>query len=284
MESVPLPGDAPALPRRTALGSAVGAPLGRAASAALYPVLGALGAAAIVELVSRANILPNRFFPPATEVARSFATHVVTSGFWSSVGSTLEGWALGLGLAVALAVPIGLVMGTSELVYRATRPIVEFLWPIPSVALIPLALLLFGRTLETKLFLVSLTCFWPILLHTIYGTRSTEPLALATARSFRIPAYVRFYRVILPSAFPSIATGIRLASAAALILSIIAELLVGVPGLGREILYAQESGVPKAVYAYIFATGLLGWALMIGFSRFERWVLRSHGEFASKRL
>jgi ABC-type nitrate/sulfonate/bicarbonate transport system permease component len=271
-------------PDRLAVGRASRDRLRGGAASVFYPFLGVLCAAALVEFVSRADIIPSKFFPPTSHVIDSFASSAMTSGFWSSVGSTLEGWALGLGIAVAVGIPLGILMGSSVWIYRATRPIVEFLWPVPSVALIPLALLLFGRTLETKLFLVSLTCVWPILLHTLYGTRSTDPLAIATARSFRVPPHARFYRVILPSAFPSIATGVRLASAAALILSIICELLVGVPGLGREILYAQESGVPTAIYAYIFATGLLGWALMIAFSKFERYVLRSHGEGASNRL
>jgi ABC-type nitrate/sulfonate/bicarbonate transport system permease component len=256
----------------------------RGASAALYPVLGILGAAAVVEFVSRTNILPNRYFPPASTVAQQFAELVVTSGFWDSVLSTLEGWALGLAASTALAIPLGLAMGTSQLFYRATRPLVEFLWPIPAVALIPLALLLFGRTLETKVFLVVLTCFWPILLHTVDGAHSTEPLALKTARAFRIPRRGRFWHIVLPSALPSIATGIRIGAAAALILAIVAELLVGVPGLGREILLAQQSGQPTAVYAYIFATGILGWVLMLGFTVVERRMLRAQGEFAGRRL
>ena len=137
---------------------------------------------------------------------------------------------------------------------------IEFLRPIPSVALIPLAVLIYGQGLESKVFLVAFASFWPLLIQTIYGVQDVDPVATDTARSFGLGRLERMWRITVPSAVPYIATGIRISSAVALILAVTAELVIGAAGLGREINVARSGGNLDAMYALIVATGLLGWA------------------------
>ena len=122
------------------------------------------------------------------------------------------------------------MIGSSRLLYRALRGVIEFLRPIPSVALIPLAILIYGTGLQSKVFLAAFASFWQLLVATLYGVQDVDPVATDTARSFGLGRIQRLFRVTLPSAVPYIATGIRIASAVSLILTVTAELVIGSAG------------------------------------------------------
>ena len=190
--------------------------------------------------------------------------------------NTLQGWALGLGLAILLAVPAGILVGSSALAYRALRVPIEFLRPIPSVALIPLAVLVYGTGLESKVFLAVFASFWPLFVQTMYGVQDVDPVVTDTARSFGLGRFERIWRIRLPAAVPYIATGVRISSAVALILAVTAELVIGSAGLGRSISVAQSGGAIDVMYALIIATGMLGWLLNILATRGEKRVLHWH--------
>jgi ABC-type nitrate/sulfonate/bicarbonate transport system permease component len=240
------------------------------------PWLSVLGVLALFELLPRIGVLPSDHFPPISETLSTLFDQLGESRFWEAVGNTLEGWALGLGIAAGLAIPIGIVIGSSRLLYRATRGVIEFLRPIPSVALIPLAILIYGTGLQSKVFLAAFASFWQVLVATLYGVQDVDPVATDTARSFGFSRPQRLLRVTLPSAIPYIATGIRIASAVSLILTVTAELVIGAAGLGRSINLARSGGNEELMYALILATGVLGLLLNAVFQRVERRVLHWH--------
>ena len=153
---------------------------------------------------------------------------------------------------------------------------IEFLRPIPSVALIPLAVLVYGTGLESKVFLAVFASFWPLFVQTLYGVQDVDPVVTDTARSFGLGRFERIWRIRLPAAVPYIATGVRISSAVALILAVTAELVIGSAGLGRSISVAQSGGAIDVMYALIIATGMLGWLLNILATRGERRVLHWH--------
>jgi ABC-type nitrate/sulfonate/bicarbonate transport system permease component len=238
------------------------------------PWIGVAVVLAVAELVTR--VIGSEFFPPVSEMLAALAEEAVTSSFWAAVGHTLQGWVIGLAVAALIAIPAGIVIGSSRLLYRSLRAVIEFLRPIPSVALIPLAVLIYGSGLESKVFLAAFAATWPLLMQTLYGVQDVDPIATDTARSFGFGRGARLRRVTLPSAVPYIATGVRISSAVALILVVTAELVIGAPGLGREINVARQSGAVDDMYGLIIATGLLGWALNALFTRVERRVLHWH--------
>lgn len=199
-----------------------------------------------------------------------------TREFWTAFGQTVRGWALGLGIATALAVPTGILLGSSDFAGRAFRIPIEFLRPIPSAALIPLLFLTLGTNLKSEVFLATFGAFWPLLVQTIYGVRDVDPVALDTARSFGIGRFERLYRIKLPSAVPYIATGLRISSAVALILAFTAELFMGIPGLGQIMNVAESFGLTVQVYALALATGFLGITIYLVFAGLEKWALRWH--------
>jgi ABC-type nitrate/sulfonate/bicarbonate transport system permease component len=242
----------------------------------IAPLLAIAGALAVWELLTRTGILNPDHVPPMTETVAELFSLLGESSFWSAVSSTLQGWALGLAIAAALAIPLGIVIGSSATAYRSVRFVVEFLRPIPSVALVPLAVLIYGVGLESKVFLAAFASFWPLFVQTLYGVRDVDPVATDTARSFGLNAFERLYRVKLPSAVPYIATGLRISSAVALILAVTAEIVIGSAGLGREINVARQGGAIELMYALIITTGLLGWTLNLATTRAERRVLHWH--------
>ena len=233
-------------------------------------------ALALWEVAVRSGALSDTSFPPMTETVAELGRQLGTGAFWTALLNTLEGWALGLGLAILLAVPAGILVGSSRLAYRALRAPIEFLRPIPSVALIPLAVLVYGTGLESKVFLAVFASFWPLFVQTLYGVQDVDPVVTDTARSFGLGRFERIWRIRLPAAVPYIATGVRISSAVALILAVTAELVIGSAGLGRSISVAQSGGAIDVMYALIIATGILGWLLNILATRGERRVLHWH--------
>jgi ABC-type nitrate/sulfonate/bicarbonate transport system permease component len=230
----------------------------------------------VLEVLSRSQAIPSRYFPPVTSTIRRLSEEVATEPFWWSIKNTLETWAIGLGLATAIGVPSGLALGSSERAYRAFRMLVEFLRPMPAVALIPLAVLLYGTSLRMSVSLVVFAALWPILIQTIYGVRSIEPMTLETARVYRLPLSTRCTRIVLPGALPFIATGVRLSSGVALVLVVTTGLVVGSPGLGQAMLVAESSNAITLVYALILATGMLGVTLSSVLLGLERRALHWH--------
>ncbi|MBO4258636.1 ABC transporter permease [Streptomyces griseorubiginosus] len=202
--------------------------------------LGVLLAFGACEAVGRAGIVRRGYLPPASEVLARAVELAGDSAFITGIVATLRAWALGLGLAIVLAVPLGLLLGSVPIVDSAVRVIVEFLRPLPSVALIPLVSLLLGTGTETKVALIVYASVWPILLNTIHGLGETDPLAKDTLRAFGFGRLSVLLRVELPATAPFIAAGVRISAAIALILAVATEILSGF-GEGLGIFMAQAS-------------------------------------------
>ena len=247
-------------------------------------VLSIASALAFWELVSRTGAISQKDLPAMSTTFRELWSLVQTSHFWFAFGDTVRGWALGLGLATALAVPIGIVLGSSDFAASAFRIPIEFLRPIPSAALIPLLFLTLGTTLKSEIFLATFGAFWPLLIQTMYGVRDVDPVALETARSFGVGRLERLYRITLPSSVPYIATGLRISSTVSLILAFTAELFMGTKGLGQEVNIAQAYGLEVQLYALALATGFLGVAIHLFFTTLERRALHWHASQRSEAV
>ncbi|HET8878235.1 MAG TPA: ABC transporter permease [Arthrobacter sp.] len=224
----------------------------------LLGLAGIVGFLATWELIPRLGIVDARYLPPASEVILALVRDVGLTAFWISVGETMKAWFLGLIIAVALAVLLGFIIGSSDFLRKATNSTVEFLRPIPSVALIPLAVLLFGVKLESSLMLITYAAFWQVLIQVLYGVADVDMVANNTAKTYGLGRLARIRYVVFPTALPYLMTGVRLAATVALVLAITAELVIGSPGLGREIALAQSGGAISGMYALVLATGLIG--------------------------
>jgi NitT/TauT family transport system permease protein len=234
------------------------------------------------EVVTRAELVNSRYLPPASTILVTTGRILFDGEFLLSVLGTLRAWAIGMIAAIAIAVPLGLVLGSSRRGWLASTTALEFLRPIPSVALIPLAILILKRGLEMEAALIAYAATWPILYNTIYGMREVDPLAKDTARAFGYGRFDVVRRVSLPSAAPFIYTGIRVAAAIALIVAISTELIAGPQyGIGTWMVLQQESPQREYVYAGTVIAGLLGIVinagLVFGESRLFFWHQRIRG-------
>jgi ABC-type nitrate/sulfonate/bicarbonate transport system permease component len=248
----------------------------------LLGLAGIVGFLLIWELVPRVGLVEARFLPPASEVLAALAVDFGLTAFWVSVGETMLAWAIGLAIAVAAAVVVGFIVGSSTFLRKATHSTVEFLRPIPSVALIPLAVLLFGVKIESTLMLVVYASFWQVLIQVLYGVADVDTVAANTAKSYGLGLWARVRYVVWPTALPYLMTGIRLAASVALILAITAELVIGSPGLGREIALAQSGGAIAPMYALVLATGLIGVLINLVMRFVEKKVLAWHSSVRSE--
>jgi len=201
---------------------------------------------------------------------------MTTQGFWGAYWETVRGWLIGIVLATLLAVPIGIILGSSDFLGSAFRVPIEFLRPIPSAALIPVLFLTIGSTLRSEIFLATFGAFWPLLVQTIYGVRDVDPLTTDTGRSFGLGRNERLLRITLPSAVPYIWTGLRIASSIALILAFTAELFMGTGGLGQRMNVADSFGLTSQVYALALAVGFLGIGIHLVLSALEKRILHWH--------
>ncbi|MFG2795985.1 ABC transporter permease [Streptomyces pseudovenezuelae] len=241
--------------------------------------LGAAGLAAFLalgEALPRIGLVKEAYFPPTSRIARAFADELADGTFWTALGDTLTGWALGLAIAAAAGIVIGVIVSVVPYLREATASTIEFLRPIPSVALIPLAVLLYGSELRSVLLLVVYASFWQVLIQTLYGVQDVDPVADETARSYGLGTWARIRHVLWPTALPYVMTGVRLAAAVALILAITGELVMGAPGLGARIAVAQNSQAVPEMYALIVVTGILGLLINVGARTVERRALAWH--------
>ncbi|ASN37813.1 ABC transporter permease [Arthrobacter sp. 7749] len=242
-------------------------------------VLGLIGIVVFLglwELMPVVGLVQAKYLPPASEVIAALILDLGLTAFWVAVWDTMLAWLIGLVIAVVAALVLGLVIGMSPFLRRLTNSSIEFLRPIPSVALIPLAVLLFGIKLESSLLLIVYACFWQVLIQVLYGVADVDNVAMQTARSYGFSYVQRVRDVVFPTMLPYLMTGIRLAASVALILAITAELLIGSPGLGKEIALAQSGGAISGMYALILATGFLGVAINAVTRIVEKRVLSWH--------
>lgn len=230
------------------------------------------------EILSVTNtLLQRRQVPPPTDIVGQLYDQGRTTSFWLAVGQTLEGWAIGLGLAVACAVVLGVLIGSSQSLYMSFRALIELLRPIPSIAVIPLLVLVIGIGLNLKLVVIAVACFWPVFMQTIYGVQDVDREAREMGRVYRLGPIRVFARIVVPSATPYIVTGVRLAATTALNVGIAIELLIGsTHGIGEKMGQLEVANRVSAIYAYIVVTGVLGLLINVSIRRVERRVLRWH--------
>ncbi|MEU6647392.1 ABC transporter permease [Saccharomonospora sp. NPDC046836] len=242
----------------------------------LRNLAGLVGFFLLWEGAVRAGLVPELFVPPPSVVLATTVDLLGQQSFLRDVIATLLAWAIALLISIGVAVPAGLLLGSVPWLRAATRAIVEFLRPIPSVALIPLVLLVIGSGPEAKIALAVYAAVWPILFNTIYALAEIDPVLLDTARACGTSKARMLTSVALPHAAPFVFTGIRMSAAIALILVVSTEYVASAAtGLGRFILDASSGGSRMdLVLAGTVVAGLIGYLINDGLERIGRRLFR----------
>jgi len=167
-------------------------------------------------------------------------------------------------LAIAVAVPLGFLMGLSRKAQQYIEPLVEILRPISGIAWLPLALFIFGVGDTLPVFIMFYVGFFPILLNTMAGVKQTDSRLLAAARTMGVRPLPLLLYVLVPSALPTIMVGIRLAFAASWAAIVAAELIGAPSGLGFAIEWYRQLLMTPKVFAFILAIGVVGYLCDVG--------------------
>ena len=171
--------------------------------------------------------------------------------------SAFGGLAIGAGVGLAL----GIVLGSVRWVDRLLELTIELLRPIPSVAVIPIALVALGFGYRLEITIVAFSCLWPLLLLTRSAVRGVEPRLIEVARALRLSPFDRVLKIVAPAALPRIFIAFRLATGISLIVAVTVEIAVNPQGLGYGVMTAGQALRPELMLAYLVWIGLVGFAL-----------------------
>lgn len=239
--------------------------------------LGLVGAASVFaawQCLHWMDVVPSGALPGPGPVLARIPDLLTDQEFLAGVRSTLLAWVLALGIASVAGVVVGLLASTTPGLIRPSAVAVNALRSVPATALIPIAILIFGLGVEMKVWVAVYAIFWPILINTVYGVASTERMRMDAARSMRWSWWRRQVFVVLPSAVPSILTGIRIASGTALVVVLSAELLGAKSGVGTVMLRYQNALQPEYVYAGVLLVGTMGAIMYTTIATLERRIVR----------
>ena len=257
-----------ALPSRLAVGF-------RLLRGALWKSASLLAVFALWELLPRVGLVDRVWFPPLSQVLGVMVQMARTGELQNHIIGSLARSVTGFGLAVLVAVPLGLVIGWYARVRDFLTSALEFFRNTSALALLPVFILFLGIGEASKIGIVTFACFFPILLSTISGVKSVDPLLIKSARSLALSAPGIFTKIILPSAVPSVFTGFRLAAQSSILVLIAAEMVGATRGLGYLINYAQFNFLIPKMYAGILTIALIGLAvnqlLVTAERRLSRW-------------
>ena len=215
------------------------------------------------------------YLPPITEVIHALGRLFLAGSVEAHVWITLQRFLAGYLIAAAIGITFGIVLGYFHALRSLLGMVIEFLRPMPSVAIIPVAILMLGIGDAMIVAVTVYASVWPILVNTIDGVRHIESTLVDTGRTFGLSRWRILRRIILPGASPYIVTGLRISLSIALILVTTAEMVAGSKGMGFFILDEERSMNSSNMYAGILIVAALGYALnrlFLGMeSRAMRW-------------
>jgi ABC-type nitrate/sulfonate/bicarbonate transport system permease component len=181
----------------------------------------------------------------------------------------------GLALGGGFGLVAGIVLGSNVIADRLMEFSVEALRPIPSVALIPIAMLTFGFGFRMEIAIVSFAAFWPVLILTRNAVAGVDAALLDVARALRLRPFARTVKIVLPAALPRIFVAFRLAAGIALTVAVTVEVSTNPMGLGYGMILAEQSLHPDLMLAYLVWVGVLGWALNFAITSAQRRLFRT---------
>lgn len=253
-------------------------------------VLGRIGLALLLPVVlfgvwwfATANS-DNFYVPPLREILQKFPEVWTWDRIRTDVLPSLIRLAVGYTVAVLAGVSLGTLVGSSPRVRAVLEPVLEFFRAIPPPVLVPVIMLFAGIGDTMKVVVIAAGCVWPILLNTVEGVRAVDSVLADTCRSYGITGPARVRHLVLRSASPQIAAGMRQALSIGIILMVISEMFAASNGLGFTIVQFQRSFAIPDMWSGILLLGLLGLALSVLFRLVESWALAwYHGQRRAQR-
>jgi NitT/TauT family transport system permease protein len=225
---------------------------------------------ALWEVAPRAGLVDRTFLTPFSGVLDAWWALAQSGTLWEHVSISLQRAVSGFALALVVAIPLGFVIGWYARAAEVLNPLLEAFRNTATLALLPVFTLLLGIGETTKVVIIVYACAFPIVMNTITGVRTVDPLLIKSARSMGLGSLALFRRVILPAAVPTIFTGVRMAGSYAILVLVAAEMVGAKAGLGFLINSSQNNFAIPNMYAGILTISVIGIAVNAGLVRLER--------------
>lgn len=245
----------------------------RIAKALTLPVLGLLA----FEWYARRHAVYSDALAPPSEAVLALWRAAFDGQLWGTTAFTLGTAALGLLIGAILGVLAGVVLGLSRRAADAGFLTVEVLRPIPSVALIPLAMLIFGFGVRMQVSVVAFACFWPMLVLSQAAARQVDPRLLEVARALEMGPWARLCKIVVPAMVPRLFVALRLGVAIALVVAVTVEIATNPHGMGYAMMIAQQSLEPALMIGWLFWIAVVGYIINALAVAAERAVARRMG-------
>jgi ABC-type nitrate/sulfonate/bicarbonate transport system permease component len=216
---------------------------------------------AIWEISNRTGLLTLESLSRPSDILQAGIAGLADGSILAATGQTFETALFGLAIAAVAGIIAGAVLGLSPVLERVVDPTIEALRPIPAVAFIPLALMMFGFGISMEATIVAYACVWPILIVTISAVKAIEPRLLEVADTLEMNFVERLRKIILPAAFVRINVGLRVATGIALVVAVTVEIVLNPRGLGYSLMLAQQSLRVDVMYAQLLWLCVVGYVL-----------------------
>lgn len=225
------------------------------------------------EIAGRFGLIDVRFFPPPSNIVHQIGVLLASGELMTNTLASLRRLALGMLLGGIPALLLGLAMGISRPLRAAIDPLISATYPIPKSAILPLVLLIFGLGEMSKVVMVALGAFYPIVINTLVGVVNLDRIYLDVGHNFRASRWQVFRTVALPGALPSIMAGIKLAVGMGLILIAISEMVAANDGIGFMIWNAWQVLTVDTMYVGLLVIAILGFVFSVVLDQIERWLI-----------
>lgn len=223
----------------------------------------------LAEAVACATALQSDSLARPSEVVRAGFGVLVDGTLFFLTAQTLYAATAGLLIGAAIGITLGVLLGLSQIADRLMNVTIECVRPIPSVALIPVALLLLSFGYRMEIAIVAFSTTWPFVLLTRAAVQGVEPRLHEVSRALGFGTLAHVVKIVMPSAFPRLFVAFRLAVGIALIVSITVEITGNPLGLGNALMLAGQSLQPALMLAYLCWIGLIGWAFNAGLVKLQ---------------
>ena len=242
----------------------------------VLPWIVPVGLVAIWQIASSLGWLSTRVLPAPAEVLRAFWSLAASGELWTHVKVSAGRAFVGLAIGGSLGLALGLLTGSFRMAETLLDSSFQMLRNIPALALIPLVILWFGIDETAKLFLISVSVFFPIYLNTFHGIRNVDPALIEMARTYGLNRWQLYRQVILPGALSSILVGLRFSLGLMWVILIVAETISAQAGIGYLTMNAREFLQTDIVLVGILLYALLGKLADVFARGLERYWLRWH--------
>jgi ABC-type nitrate/sulfonate/bicarbonate transport system permease component len=216
------------------------------------------------------------YFPSLEKILVKFADTWLFAHFMSDLVPSVATFVVGFSIALVLGVSLGALLGLSRRARRNLSPLTEFFRATPVSALVPIALILFGRGFAMEIPILAFGSLWPILLSTADGVRGVDPIMIETGRAYGLSRRQQIFKIIMPAALPQIAAGVRIAIAAAIATMVFANMFGSTNGLGYFVIVAQQRFDITGTWAGLLMIAIIGCCASLLYVLAQHWTLAWH--------